>query len=62
MERLFPTHLHTKVGTALDSGNVGKTVQEKNEQLKGKWAGYKHEEKHLREHIETETAKRKAQG
>jgi putative FmdB family regulatory protein len=50
--RLFPTSVHTKIGSVVDATNVGKRIREKNEKLKKRESGYKHEQKSLREHIE----------
>jgi putative FmdB family regulatory protein len=51
MTRKFPTKVHTKVDTTIDSKDVGKIISEKNAQLKVRESGYKHEEQNLREKI-----------
>ena len=52
MKRMFPTTVHIGVDTSFDGTDGGKSVQEKNEQLKKKWAGYESDSKSLRTKIE----------
>jgi predicted nucleic acid-binding Zn ribbon protein len=49
MVRNFPLGVHTVVGSQLDSKDVGKVIQQKNDILKKKWSGYKREEQSIRE-------------
>lgn len=49
--------VHSKVGISVDARDPGKVTKEKNEQLKKKHAGYKHEERHLRQDIAEKTRK-----
>jgi hypothetical protein len=51
MLQKFPGTLHTKIGASLDSTDPGKVTRQKNEALKKKWSGYKHEEQNLRNKI-----------
>jgi hypothetical protein len=50
--------VHTKVGTSVDSRDPGKVTREKNEKLKKRESGYKHEERNLREDIKRKTQER----
>ncbi|MFA5394964.1 MAG: hypothetical protein WC346_02990 [Methanogenium sp.] len=51
MIALFPTALHTKIDSTIDSRDRGKVVTEKNKKLKKRHAGYEHEEQNLRKKI-----------
>lgn len=54
LSRMIPL-VHGKVGVSVDSRDPGKVTKEKNEQLKKANAGYKHEERNLREDIARRT-------
>lgn len=53
MDKIFPKSVHTKVGTSVDGKDVGKVVQQKNEQLKKQYGGYSYEEQNMRKHVES---------
>ena len=55
MEQLAPSSIHTKIGSSIDSRDVGKRVKQKNEQLKKKWSGYERDEQNLRKEITKRT-------
>ena len=44
----FPMSVHTKIGSVVDSTDVGKRIKEKNTRLKKRESGYAHEEQNLR--------------
>ncbi|MFA5723968.1 MAG: zinc ribbon domain-containing protein [Candidatus Pacearchaeota archaeon] len=52
MNRLFPTRIHSKIGTSVDSKDPGQVTREKNNQLKRREDGYSHETSSLRDKIE----------
>jgi predicted nucleic acid-binding Zn ribbon protein len=58
MGRLFPTRIHTKMGTSVDSKDSGAVTREKNEQLKKREDGYGHETGALRDKIEKQVKER----
>jgi hypothetical protein len=58
MRQLFPMSVHTKIGSVIDSKNVGKRIREKNEKLKKRESGYAHEEQNLRKKITKLTEER----
>ena len=60
MKRKVPL-VHTKVGTSVDARDSGKVTREKNEKLKKRESGYRHEERNLREEITKKTKERLAQ-
>src|SRR5271157_5723697 len=57
MTRQIPL-VHTKVGTSVDARDPGKVTREKNEKLKKRESGYRHEERNLREDIKKKTQER----
>jgi hypothetical protein len=48
MCKAFPLSVHTKIGSVVDSKDVGKRIKEKNDRLKKRESGYAHEEQNLR--------------
>lgn len=52
MEKLISRGVHNQIDTSVDGVDIGKNIQEKNEQLKKIHAGYSYEEAALRERTE----------